>query len=201
MFLRQHAKALGSLAKACTMALQHKKTVELDTVHNDAELERWILATDKGLGLGGKMRAAVQHNLEQTLTAIVRERPAMVAFLALVRTKGSVKATATELLAEIEPFLEAPKDARYPTSGKAFAKLLRDHQRFMTDIEIEFDVLTGKNRDRNIVATWKSHRISSETSAASQPRPETAVKPKASAKVAARPVKDASKSHDQPSLL
>ena len=201
MFYRQHGKALGSLAKACTMAMQHRKTIELDAVHKDAELEKWILAIDKGLGLGGKMQAALQHNLEQTLTAIVRDRPAIVAFLALVKAKGSVKATATELLAEIEPFLEAPKDARYPTSGKAFAKLLRDHKRFMTDIDIEFDVRTGKDRDRNIVATWQSHRISTDTPAASQSRPETAVKPKASGKVGAKPVKDAAKSHDQPSLL
>lgn len=196
MFRQQHAKALGALGKACSIAMQHRKTVELDAVQKDAELERWNLAIDKGLGLGGKMQITLQNNLQQTLARIITERPAVAAFLALVRAKGSVKATATELLDEIEPFLDAPKDARYPTSGKALAKLLRDYQRFMTDIEIEFDVRTGKDRDRNIVATWQSHRVCRDTAAA-----KATAKPRASAKVAAEPMKMTSKSHDQPTLL
>jgi hypothetical protein len=153
-FCEQHPKALGSLVKACSLALKYRKTIKLDAVHIDAELERWNRGLDQGLNLGGKMLAALRHNLEQTLTDIVKERPATRAFLALVKAKGAVKKTATQLLEEIEPFLDGPKDARYPTSGKQLAKLLRDYKRFMTDIEIDFDVLTGKNRDRNIVATW-----------------------------------------------
>jgi hypothetical protein len=57
-------------------------------------------------------------------------------------------------LGQIDQYLDKPKDARYPKTGKALAKLLRDHARFMPDIEMEFDVRTGKDRDRNIVATW-----------------------------------------------
>jgi hypothetical protein len=155
MFDEQHAKAFGSLVKACSLTLQHQKTVELDAVHKDAELERWNRALDNGLNLGGKMVAGLQHNLEQTLADIIKERPAVSAFRALVQAQVSVKATASQMLDDIEPFLDGPKDARYPTSGKQLAKLLRDYKRFMTDIEIEFNVLTGKNRDRNIVATWQ----------------------------------------------
>jgi len=117
-FSEQHPKAFGSLVKACSLALEHRKTIKLDAVHNDAELERWNRALDKGLNLGGKMLAALQHNLEQTLADIVKERPAIRAFVALVKAKGTVKATATQLLDEIEPFLDGPKDARYPTTSK-----------------------------------------------------------------------------------
>jgi hypothetical protein len=166
MFRDQHGKAIGCLVKACSLALQHRNTVELDVVQGDADLERWVMALDKGLGLGGKMLAALQHNLEQTLTGIIGERPAPRAFHALVQAKGSVTATATQLLAEIEPFLDGQKDARYPTSGKALAKLLREHARFMTDIDIEFDVRTGKDRDRNIVATWQYPKRAAASAAA-----------------------------------
>jgi len=128
-FSEQHPKAFGSLVKACSLALEHRKTIKLDAVHNDAELERWNRALDKGLNLGGKMLAALQHNFEQTLADIVKERPAIRAFVALVKAKGTVKATATQLLDEIEPFLDGPKDARYPTTSKQLAKLLRDYKR------------------------------------------------------------------------
>jgi hypothetical protein len=169
MYRDLHGKALGSLANACTLALQHRKTVELDAVQKDAELEKWIVALDKGLGLGGEMLAALQHNLEQTLAGIIRERPAVGAFYALVRAKGSIKATATQLLDEIEPFLEGSKDPRYPTSGKAMAHLLRHYRRFMIDIDIEFDVRTGKDRDRNIVATWQGPKAARGEAAAASP--------------------------------
>jgi hypothetical protein len=71
----------------------------------------------------------------------------------------------------------------------------------MTDIEIEFDILTGKNRDRNIVATWQTHLISSDAPMESQSRAEAATKPRASAKVSAKSMKGAAKSRDRPSLF
>lgn len=190
-FGEQHPKAFGSLVRACSLALGHRKSIELDAVHNDAELERWNRALDKGLNLGGKMLVALQHNLEQTLADIVKERPAIRAFLALVKAKGAVKATATQLLDEIEPFLDSPKDARYPTTSKQLAKLLRDYKRFMTDIEITFDVLTGKNRDRNIVATWQGLKAVAAGPAAG-PGPT---------KVTAKRKKAEDFSRDQPMLL
>ena len=177
MFSEQHGKALGGLAKACSLALEHLDTIELDAVQRDADLERWVMALDKGLGLGDRLLAALQTNLEQTLTDIIEERPAIRAFLALVKAKGSVKATATELLDEIEPFLDGPKDPRYPTTGKALAKLLRDYKRYMTDIEIEFDVRTGKDRDRNIVARWQGPKgtvATSSVSASAKTKPRKA---------------------------
>jgi hypothetical protein len=177
-FSEQHPKALGSLVRACRLALEHRKTIKLDAVHNDAELERWNRGLDKSLNLGGKMLAVLRHNLEQTLADIVKERPAIRAFLALVKAKGAVKKTATQLLEEIEPFLDGPKDARYPTTGKQLAKLLRDYKRFMTDIEIDFDVLTGKNRDRNIVATWHCPKPTALGSAGEPPPVKAAVKRK-----------------------
>jgi len=189
IFHRQHGKAFGSLVMACTLALQNRKTVELDAVHKDAELEKWIVALDNGLDLGGKLMGALQHNLEQTLTDIIQERPALRAFHALVQAKGSVKATATELLVDIEPFLDGPKDARYPTSGKALAKLLRDHKRFMTSIEIDF-VRSGKDGDRNIVATW----LSPKTGAGVMAAPPSRTTP-------GRHKKTDGASQDQPRLL
>lgn len=199
-FNQHHAKAFGSLVKLCSHALRHRKAVELEAVVKDAELERWLLAVDKGLGFEGKLMTAFAHNVEQALSSIINERPAVRAFQGLVEAQGAVTATATQLLDQIEPFLDGPKDIRYPTSGKALAKLLRDHRRFMTDIEIEFDVRTGKDRDRNIVATWQSRRICRDTAAASPSSAKAATKRKAPAKPPAKPM-EAAKSHDQPMLL
>ena len=123
------------------------------------------------------MLAALQNNLEQTLNDIMKERPAVMAFHALVRAKRLVTATATQLLDEIEPFLDGPKDARYPTSGKALANLLRDHARFMTDIDIEFGVRTGKDRDRNIVARSQAPK-SAATISSGTASPKAATKPR-----------------------
>jgi hypothetical protein len=158
LFDEQHAKALGSLIQLCGKTLGLHDAIELTAVHKDADLEKWILAVDKSLELGGKLMTIFIHNLEQTIAAVIAERPAVRAFMALVKAKGSVRATATELLAQIDPFLDGPKDVHFPTSGKSLAKILRDHSRFMDDIEIEFNVRTGKDRDRNIVATWTSPR-------------------------------------------
>jgi hypothetical protein len=189
LFGEHHAKAFGSLAKAAKLALQQRQNIELDAVHNDADLERWNQALDRGLSLSGRMVAALRNNMEQTLADIINERPAIKAFLALVKAKGSVKATATELLAEFEPFLDGPKDARYPTCGKQLAKLLRDYTRFMTDVEIDFNVRTGKDRDRNIVATWQGLKPAASSSA---PPP---------AKATVKRKKAEAVSQDQPALL
>ena len=69
------------------------------------------------------------------------------------------------------------------------AALLRDHKRFMTDIEIEFDVRTGKDRDRNIVATWQSPKIAEVTAQT------------ASVKAAVRRKKSDDFAQDQPTML
>jgi hypothetical protein len=200
LFDQHHGKAFGSLVKLCSQALGHHKAVELQTVLKYADLEKWILAVDKGLSLEGKLMTAFANNVEDALSSIINERPAVRAFQALVKAQGSVTATATQFLDKIEPFLDGPKDARYPTSGKALAKLLRDHKRFMTDIEIEFDVRTGKDRDRNIVATWQSARVYSDTAVAANAPAKTAVK-KASAKFAAKPMKETAGAQQQPAFL
>jgi len=155
-------------------------------VHKDAALKKRILALDKGLNLQGQLMVAFVRNLEEALETVVAERPALRAFRALVKAKGSVKATGTQLLELIEPLLDSPKDARYPTSGKAMAKLLREHERFMPEIEIEFNVRTGKDRDRNIVARWKSAEV------AVVPMPP---------KEAAKPKKEKRVAPDQPTFL
>ena len=196
LFDQHHAKAFGSLVKLCSQALRQRKAVELDTPLKDADLERWIMALDKGFSLENKLMTAFANNIENTLSSIINERPAVAAFRALVRAQGAVTATATELLDLIEPFLDGPKDARYPTSGKGLAKLLRDHKRFMTDIDIEFDVRTGKDRDRNIVASWQSRQVPGESARTTA---RATVKSKARASVAAKPMEDA-KSPEQPML-
>jgi hypothetical protein len=200
LFDKHHAKAFGSLVRLCSQAFGHLKAVELQTVLKNADLEKWILAVDKGLGLEGELMIAFANNLEEALSSIIHERPAVRAFQALVKAQGSVTATATQLLDQIEPFLEGPKDARYPSSGKALAKLLRDHKRFMTAIEIEFDVRTGKDRDRNIVATWQSTQVQSDIVAAATSPAKAAAK-NASAKVAAKPMKGVAKAQTQPAFL
>jgi hypothetical protein len=86
--------------------------------------------------------------------------------------------------------VDGQKDAGYPTSGKALAKLLREHARFMTDIDIEFDVRTGKDRDRNLVARWQSSKGVATTSS-------TPASPKATAK----PRKAQTVVQDQPTFL
>jgi hypothetical protein len=190
-FYRQWGKAFGSLVKLCSAALRHRDTVELTTVHKDADLEKWILAVDKGLGLSGKLMAVFARSLEQAMATIVDERPALRAFQSLVKAKGSVKATATQLLNQIEPFLDSPKDVRFPTSGKSLAKLLRAHARFMGDIDIEFNVRTGKDRDRNIMATWTSHKTGYGSSETDQPLVKATAKSK----------KEGSEALDQPSFI
>ncbi len=178
MFEQQWAKAFGSLVELCSQVLSLQDTVELTAVQRDAELERWILAVDKSLNLEGKLMDALTGSLEQALADIVNERPALRAFLTLVKSKGRVTATATKLLDDLESFLDDPKDARYPTSGKALTKLLRDHQRYIADIEIEFGVRTGKARDRNIVATWKSRKAGNGSPAIAPSSVTTTIKPK-----------------------
>lgn len=191
IFVQRWPKAFGSLVNLCSKALNLQNTIKLTAVQKDAELERWILALDKSLNLEGKLLDAFTRSLEQALADIVNERPALRAFLALVKARGRVIATATKLLDDLESFLDGPKDARYPTSGKGFVKLLRDHERFMPDIEFETNVRTGKARDRNIVAIWKSPQAGNGNHSIALSSVTATIKPK----------KGGNEAPDQPKLL
>jgi hypothetical protein len=149
-------KAFGSLAYLAAKALAHFPGVQLEAVYRDAASEKWIAAADLSLGPKGKLMAALRHNTEEVSKDILNDTPALRAFMDLLKAEGSVATTASDLLNALEPFLKGPKGARWPKSGKAFASLIRRHMRYMPNIEIEFVRSTGKNRDRNIVASLKS---------------------------------------------
>jgi hypothetical protein len=134
----------------------------LTDVYKDAALEKWLLAVGMALDLKGKILMAYRENGGQALSDIVDDNPPVRAFLDLLHANRTVTATATDMLALTEPFLAQPKGARWPKSGKEFAAVLRRFAYAMPDVEIEFDVRTGKNRDRNIVASLKPSKVGDE---------------------------------------
>jgi hypothetical protein len=85
LFNQHHAKAVGSLIELCSQALRHWDVVAVEAAHRDVDMERWILAIDKNLGLDGKLREAFASSLEQTPASIINDRPAVRAFQALVQ--------------------------------------------------------------------------------------------------------------------
>ena len=88
LFNQHHAAAFGSLVGLCSQALRHRNEVAVEAVHRDVDLERWILAIDKSLGIDGKLMGVFASNLDLALASIIIERPAVRAFQALVRAKG-----------------------------------------------------------------------------------------------------------------
>jgi hypothetical protein len=150
-----HPEVIGAIAGLAVKALASMSSISLDEVHKDASLEKWLLAIDAALNLEGELMVAYRENGARALSDIVDANPPVQAFLNMLQAKGSVSATATEMLMLVEPFIAGSKGLRWPKSGKEFATILRRHVYAMRDVEIEFDVRTGKARDRNIVATLR----------------------------------------------
>lgn len=120
-----HAQALGALADLAANAKASDDKVELNAVFNDGALELWLLCVDKALGANGKLMDAYRQNGRTVLSDIVAESPVLSAFMGMLRTKGSVTATATDMQILVEPFLAGPKGSCWPKSPKDFATLLR----------------------------------------------------------------------------
>jgi hypothetical protein len=154
-FNAAHARALGALVGLAVRTKASDETVELNTIFKDAALERWLLAVDKVLAASGKLMQAYHQNGQAVLSDIVSDNPALSAFMGMVRARGGATATAMDMMSLIEPFLTGPKGSHWPKGPKEFATLLRNSVYAMPDVEIEFDVRTGKERHRMIVASLK----------------------------------------------
>lgn len=159
-----------------------------DDIHKDGEPSAMILAMDKAMEANGTLTRAYHDNVNATIAMLIEDTPAIQAFMKLLRSKARLEATAAEILEMIEPFVAGPKDARFPRAPKAMAGILRRFAPFLTNVKMEFDARTGKNRDRIIVASIETTSVG---------------KPKGTGASPSRPIKPSggAGSVEQPSLL
>jgi hypothetical protein len=107
-FRRVHADLLGALCAAESAGLRNEKTLKLDSLPRLATFFHWASACEPALWRRGEFRRAFAANAKDATEDVIEGEQAASVFRRFMAERGKWEGTATELLAELVPFVRRP---------------------------------------------------------------------------------------------
>jgi len=149
------AKMRGALLDIVSHGLGRWDGLDIPDPIRDYEFEKWIAACElPRWGLGG-FRSAYEANVSDGQVDLVELDPFLMAFRDYMTKVKAFRGTAGQLLQELNATGSIAKGNRWPRNPRALSGRLRRDAKLLSEIEIEFDIKEGRNRDRLIAAQSK----------------------------------------------
>jgi putative DNA primase/helicase len=149
------AKMRGALLDIVSHGLGRWDGLDIPDPIRDYEFEKWIAACELPRWGFGAFQPAYEANVSDGQVDLVELDPFLMAFGDYMTKTKTFRGTAGQLLQELNATGSIAKGNRWPKNSRALSGRLRRDAKLLSEIEIEFDIKEGRNRDRLIVAQSK----------------------------------------------